>query len=111
MDQRLFEVFPKSDSLVMLRLRGSNGQLIGDRQLVRSEVQAFITEVEQEYRKSIKSLHDLGRRLYDWLDGPTERWLAQARANTTGLTLHVAVEERLRHLPWELLFDGGAFLC
>ena len=52
----------------------------------------------------------LGRRLYEWLDGPTERWLAGLRAQHPDLALHVDVENRLRHLPWELLYSGG-HLC
>jgi hypothetical protein len=48
--------------------------------------------------------------LYEWLDGPTERWLAGLRKQHPDLALHVAVESRLRHLPWELLYSDG-YLC
>ena len=67
----------------------------------------------------------LGRRLFEWLDGP-EGWLRTGLANgeTTVLLdlaaplqardLNPATESlvrKLAHLPWELLHDGNAFLA
>lgn len=46
-----------------------------------------------------------GAELYRWLDGPTERWLDTARKQQYPIELRLDVEERLRGLPWELLFD------
>jgi hypothetical protein len=68
-------------------------------------------EVNAAYRRSAPDLGELGRRLYAWLDGPTKRWLEQARQGVPGLAVHVDVEERLRHLPCELLCDAAGFLC
>jgi hypothetical protein len=75
------------------------------------EVERFAAEVDAAYKRSAPDLAALGRRLYAWLDGPTGRWLEQARQGVPGLAVHVDVEERLRHLPWELMCDAGGFLC
>jgi tetratricopeptide (TPR) repeat protein len=67
----------------------------------------------------------LGRRLFEWLDGP-EGWLRTGLANgktTVLLDLAAPLQARdlnpgtesllrkLAHLPWELLHDGNAFLA
>jgi CHAT domain-containing protein len=105
----LLEVFPKTDRVTLLRFHGPGG-LLGQRELDAAAVQSFLDEVERDYRQAAYGLQGLGRRLHDWLDGPTERWLQQARGAGQGLALHIDVAGRLRHLPWELLCQAG-FLC
>ncbi|MFS8065559.1 MAG: CHAT domain-containing protein [Byssovorax sp.] len=80
-----------------------------ERPLPPEPIEAFTREVDADYRKRAPNLADIGNRLYRWLDGPTERWLERILAEPA--TLHLDVDERLRHLPWELLCRDGAFLC
>ncbi|CAN96871.1 hypothetical protein sce6702 [Sorangium cellulosum So ce56] len=79
------------------------------RPLPPESIDSFCREVDAEYKKRGSNLANLGSRLYRWLDGPTERWLE--RVVTGPAALHIDVDQRLRHLPWELLCRDGAFLC
>ncbi|MBI3272434.1 MAG: tetratricopeptide repeat protein [Planctomycetes bacterium] len=106
-----FTVFAKTDTVSILRFIGPDGKAIGERELAASAIHAFVQQVESDYRVAAPRLAELGSRLYEWLDGPTERWLELARRGPGGLSLHVDVAERLRHLPWELLHAQGAFLA
>ncbi|MBT4864736.1 MAG: hypothetical protein HON53_06370, partial [Planctomycetaceae bacterium] len=80
------------------------------RQLVTADIAALIEFVAEHYRRTGVDLQPVGERLYQWLDGPAERWLAGALENSNGHALHIDVEERLRGLPWELMHDGGRYL-
>jgi hypothetical protein len=111
MRQVRFEVFAQTPEQSLLRFFGQDGRLIGDRPLLTAEVDRFVAEVEKGYKTVSPDLAALGRKLYAWLDGPTERWMAAAREGPPGLAVHIDGSERLRHLPWELLADDGAFLC
>ncbi len=108
-----FEVFRQTPERVLLRYYGDDGRLAGTRELAQKDVDLFVAEVENAYSASaaVADHAGLGRRLYDWLDGPTERWLATARQGVPGLAVHVDGDEKLRHLPWELMADGGTALC
>ncbi|MFH0982861.1 MAG: CHAT domain-containing protein [Planctomycetota bacterium] len=107
-----FQVFRQDTDQPILRCLDADGRLIGQRPLARTDLAAFVREVEQGYQIANSDLPNLGRRLYEWLDGPTERWLASAcENNAEGLALHIDVGAGLRHLPWELLCADGAFLC
>lgn len=111
-----FEVFGERT----LRCWGPEGEPKRERPLAEGEVDGLIAEVEaanQRIRQSLtreekeREQRRIGRRLYDWLDGAQERWLAKAREGGPGLTLEIDTAERLRHLPWELLHDGNVYLC
>ena len=116
MQTHLIQVFPKTEDLAWLRWFDAANQLRDERPLEMMRVIEFVNAVEREYQTHASQLSALGRRLYEWLDGPTERWLEQARQDTRELAVHLDVESRawgetrLRHLPWELVYDG-AFLC
>lgn len=103
------EVVPKTDTVRIFRLYRPDGTLAGEREL--EGVDPFIHDVEAGYQMGNPDLPRLGRRLYEWLDGPTERWLETALPGAGGLAVHVDVAEGLRHLPWELLVRQGLFLC
>jgi len=79
---RLFtlQIFSQTAAEQRLRLLDDQGQLLGERSLPQADIERFVTEVEKDYRASRLDLSALGRRLYEWLDGPTERWLATLRA-------------------------------
>ena len=94
-----------------MRLFGPHGKQVGQRQLSAVEIGHFVQQVEASYQRSSPDLRKLGKRLYHWLDGPSQRWLAGARRGTPGLAIHIDVQQRLRHLPWELLCEDGVFLC
>src|SRR5262249_16691557 len=71
-------------------------------------------EVERKYRvlsPDSVTLTSLGRELYEWLDGPAHRWLSGVMKDSSGMTLRINVDHKLRHLPWELLHADGAYLC
>jgi tetratricopeptide (TPR) repeat protein len=114
MQQHTVKLFPKTAGITLLRFLSPEGNLIGEREIDLSEVDRFATDVERKYRVvSIDSaaLISLGRELYEWLDGPAHRCLSRAMKDSNGMTLRIDVEGRLRHLPWELLHAGGAWLC
>jgi tetratricopeptide (TPR) repeat protein len=105
-----FEVFKRSEQSFDLRLFGPDGSLKGRRSLELAEIERLAQEVELEYDQPAPRLDRLGARLYEWLNGQ-ERWLEEALAHSQGLTLRIDVSERLSHLPWELLYRSGNFLC
>lgn len=80
---------------------------VSERVLRREEADELVGATGDLYRVGEGSLAELGARLYRWLDGPTERWLASARALQRPLTVELDVAERLRALPWELAYDDG----
>ena len=65
---------------------------------------------ERDFTTRSLNLLQLGRRLFDWLDG-TERWLAQAiEKQGRDLVLAIDAQGQLGGLPWEILSDGQGFL-
>lgn len=115
MRHHAIKVFQKTSEVALLRFLSPEGTLIGERELSLPEIERFAAEVERQYRvftyDPTAELPVLGRKLYEWLDGPTTRWLAEAMSNSEGMTLRIDVAERLGHLPWELLHTDGAYLC
>ncbi|MEH2244927.1 tetratricopeptide repeat protein, partial [Nostoc sp.] len=101
----------------------------GSRRLDKTELAALIEVCEQNYyaqqKDSLPYLTQLGRQLYQWLDGK-EGWLRRALDEVDEQTIHLDLiqtsetqglnpqTERvalgLAHLPWELLHDGAGFL-
>ena len=101
----------------------------GSRRLDKTELAALIDSCEQNYypqqRDHLPYLTQLGRQLYQWLDGK-EGWLRRALDEANEQTINLDLiqtseaqglnpeTERvalgLAHLPWELLHDGAGFL-
>ncbi|MBN4004364.1 tetratricopeptide repeat protein [Nostoc sp. LPT] len=101
----------------------------GSRRLDKTELAALIDLCEQNYYAQQKDylpyLTQLGRQLYQWLDGK-EGWLRRALDEADEQTILLDLiktseakglnpeTERvalgLAHLPWELLHDGAGFL-
>ncbi|MBD2510404.1 CHAT domain-containing protein [Nostoc muscorum FACHB-395] len=101
----------------------------GSRRLDKAELVALIDSCEQNYypqqRDHLPYLTQLGRQLYQWLDGK-EGWLRRALDEADEQTILLDLiktseaqglnpeTERvalgLAHLPWELLHDGAGFL-
>ncbi len=110
------EIFEQTSGYCELRLH-TGGGAPKTRGLDKAAVDSLIDAVEQTYSQNAiaqrvfgsPQLGDLGGRLFAFLDGD-ERWLAPVLDNRHGTTLRITAAERLRHLPWELLANGGAYL-
>jgi tetratricopeptide (TPR) repeat protein len=105
-----FTVTPKTEHLSLLRRLDHVGQP-NERELDNTAIKELTAVVDQYYQRQIGSHSVLGQHLYQWLDGPTERWLAQVATHAEGTAVLIDVAEQLRHLPWELLNQQGLFLC
>ncbi|MFY1587848.1 CHAT domain-containing protein [Micromonospora sp. WMMD734] len=109
------EAFAQTSDHHELRL-SADGQPPRTRSLDRATVDELITLVGRDYSTdaayqgySATRLAALGARLTEFLDGD-ERWLAPLLAHPAGAVLRISAEQRLRHLPWELLAREGGFL-
>ncbi|WP_433230142.1 CHAT domain-containing protein [Micromonospora sp. CA-248260] len=110
------EVFEQTSNHYELRL-SADGQPPRVRSLDRAAVDELITLVRRDYSTDTTAqrvygatrLAELGTRLAEFLDGD-ERWLTPMLAHPAGAVLRITAEQRLRHLPWELLAREGAFL-
>lgn len=105
MDDYRMEVFDASSTEPRLRWINDQGRMV-QRVLDRRAIDEFIAQVENAYGSGGTDLSHLGEVLYRWLDGPTERWLAAAREAQRPIAIHLDCAGRLRHLPWELIYDG-----
>lgn len=105
METYWFQLFPRTDEHATLRWLDGGGMLLDERPLDRAQMRRLIAEIGDGYGGVSPKLGELGGRLFQWLDGAGEGWLT--RLKDRPLSLHVDVEEGLRHLPWELLFDTG----
>jgi tetratricopeptide (TPR) repeat protein len=114
MQRHTIELFQKTPGIVQLRFLSPKGNLIGEREHSLQEIIQFAEIVEQKHQISRSdptgSLPKLGKELYEWLDGPTTRWLAEALNSSGGFTLQIDFE-RLLQLPWELLHSETGYLC
>jgi hypothetical protein len=104
------------------------------RKLALAEIDELYDFIDRDFTTRNLNLLQLGRRLFDWLDG-TERWLAQAIAGGAtcqtsarmhsgtclagrraieqqgrDLVLAIDDQDQLGGLPWEILSDEKGFL-
>ncbi|BAY19399.1 TPR repeat-containing protein [Anabaenopsis circularis NIES-21] len=81
------------------------------RRLKLAEIADFLNQREDDYYKPLPYLPGIGQQLFFWLDGDG-RWLSRGIANCRGEGLVIAIdtEQKLAHLPWEVLHDGEDFL-
>ena len=84
MNKIIFSVFQKATDLSQLRLLDGEGKLLGQRDLDNNENANLLTLVEAYYRRDAMQLTAIGKLLYGWLDGPTERWLELVAQNADG---------------------------
>lgn len=116
MNEFELKIFQQTTDYCELRLVA--GGQTRTRGLDRTAVDTLITAVEESYGKDSlaqrvfgsSQLRDLGERLFGFLDGD-ERWLDQVLADPNGATVRISAEQRLSHLPWELLARDGTFLA
>ncbi|MER5700376.1 CHAT domain-containing protein [Micromonospora sp. NPDC002296] len=110
------EVFAQTSNYYELRL-SADGEPPRTRGLDRAAVDELITLVRRDYSSDAGAqkvygavrLAELGARLAEFLDGD-QRWLTPILARPDGAVLRITAEQRLRHLPWELLAQQGTFL-
>ncbi len=110
------EIFEQTSDYAEVRLRGGGG--VKTRGLDRAAIEDLIGSVEQAYTEDSvvqrvygsASLRELGERLFGFLDGD-QRWFSDTVTDPRGVVVRIAAEERLRHLPWELVARDGAFLA
>ncbi|WP_442947525.1 tetratricopeptide repeat protein [Nostoc sp.] len=81
------------------------------RRLKLAEIANFLKQGERDYYKLLPNLPGIGQQLFFWLDGDG-RWLSRGIANCRGEGLVIAIDtdQKLAHLPWEVLHDGEDFL-
>ncbi len=98
-----------------LRFRDGDLDEQGSRPIDEAGLRRLLEFSETAYRvipdptgDHLKTLVAGGKQLFQWLDGP-EQWVG-GLLRSGGMALHIDVASKLRHLPWELLFDG-MFLC
>jgi hypothetical protein len=103
-------LFPKTETEYRLRLLDETGRLLEDSVVNDQEIRAQLGETESRYRASAAHLQQLGRFLFEWLDGNNAR-LRGLLQPMQPLALNISVDAGLRHLPWELLHDGNDYLC
>ncbi len=92
-------------------LRYSEGNLnaFEARRLPLADIQDLIEQMERDYYVALPEEYvKTGRRLYEWLDG-SDRWLSTLLGSGAAV-LAIATEQRLAHLPWEVLHDKHGFL-
>lgn len=116
MEQFELEIFRQTSDYSELRFshdgpprtRGLDRQVIDD--LVDAVGHSYGEDAIAQRVYGSAALRELGERLYAFVDGD-ERWLEQPSADPRGLDLRITAEERLRHLPWELMARNGAYLA
>ncbi|MBB5866868.1 hypothetical protein F4553_000247 [Allocatelliglobosispora scoriae] len=109
-------IFEQASGVWELRL-STGGARPKTRVVEKAAIDDLIALVEQDYGQHTiaqrvfgsSRLAELGRKLFAFLDGE-ERWLTPILDQRQGAVLRIAAEQRLRHLPWELLADEGNFL-
>ncbi len=81
------------------------------RRLKLAEIADFLKQGERDYYKLLPNLPGMGKQLFFWLDGDG-RWLSRGIADCRGEGLVIAIDtdQKLAHLPWEVLHDGEDFL-
>lgn len=101
------ELKPIDQQLAELRYWLPGQTQYQSRRLKLSEIAELYDFIDRDFTTTNPHLAQLGRQLFDWLDG-TERWLVQAIAqNRQGLVLAIDAQEQLGGLPWEVMFYEG----
>jgi CHAT domain len=116
MNEFELEIFEQTSDYCEFRLSGGEG--LRTRGLSREAIEGLIEVVERTYGEDSvaqrvfgsSQLRELGEALFNFLDGQ-ERWFSQALADPRGARLRISAEQRLRHLPWELVVSDGSFLA
>ncbi|HIK05604.1 MAG TPA: tetratricopeptide repeat protein [Trichormus sp. M33_DOE_039] len=98
---------------VELRYFIDNPNQYEKRSLSLAEIEELINWAERDYYVSAfaEDYTVTGRKLYNWLDG-SDRWLQSLlnQYRCEGIVLAIATDEKLTHLPWEVLHDDESFL-
>jgi GTPase SAR1 family protein len=102
-----------------VELRYSYEEEFQYRPLLRSlnSIEQLVQDTEGNYNTAFPGRLDrLGKTLYRWLNGEDDRFLARTiqqvrqKMRSQHLVLAIDTDQRLAHLPWELLHDGTSYL-
>jgi tetratricopeptide (TPR) repeat protein len=102
-----------------VELRYSYGEEFQHTPLLRSlnSIDQLVQDTESNYNTAFPGRLDrLGQTLYRWLNGENDRFLARTiqqvrqKMRSQYLVLAIDTDQRLAHLPWELLHDGTTYL-
>jgi hypothetical protein len=110
------EIFEQTSDYCELRLSTGEGAP-KTRGLDKAVLDDLVGVVEHDYGPhaiaqelfGAPQLGELGSKLYTFVDGD-ERWLTPVVGRPPGAVLRITAEQRLRHLPWELLASDGTYL-
>ncbi|WP_232297459.1 CHAT domain-containing protein [Actinoplanes sp. SE50/110] len=108
------EIFEQIPGSYELRLVAPDGA-VKTRSVPRAVVDDLVETVDRYYTEHAiaprvfgsTQLQDIGTRLAGFIDGDNG-WLTPL-LSPPGTTVRIVAGQRLRHLPWELLFDNGSF--
>ena len=110
MQNLIVEIFPQTPGCYRLRLKSADLDLLDERPLDKGLLDSLLRGNEGFYQSGHGNPAAIGQALFHWLDGDADGWLSRLQRDN-GTVLHITVDERLRHLHWELLLDHGKFLC
>ncbi len=107
MDIVYLELKPIADRSAELRYRVPGQIQHESRTLLLAEIAGLYDFADTDFAKSSPNLAQIGRQLFDWLDG-AERWLSRSiQQQRQGLILAIDCQDRLGGLPWEILYYEG----
>jgi tetratricopeptide (TPR) repeat protein len=109
MDSYRLEIFEQREDEFRLRLFDADGTLFDERDFDKSSLDNLLIESDRYYETLRGNPAAIGQSLHNWLDGAASAWLRQLRSQHGAVALYITVDERMRHLPWELLLDRGSY--
>jgi hypothetical protein len=106
----VFQLQEIDDRFVELRCRAVGKVQYESRNLLSAEIAELYDFIDRRFERHSYNLAQIGRKLFDWLDGG-ERWLSRSiEQHKRGLIIAIDAQGRLGGLPWEILFDDKGFL-
>ena len=113
MEQFTLTLFDRDDSRFELRIQDAEQKtVVVSPPIDKNEIEILTKLAAENYHVAAPDLVQRGKALFDWVDQHSNRWFRAERARRRPMALTIDVRDTgLRHLPWELLHDGQAFLC
>jgi CHAT domain/AAA ATPase domain len=110
MEVVVFHVREIDNRFVELRYRVAGKVQYESRNLLLAEIAELYDFIDRRFESDSYNLAQIGRKLFDWLDGG-ERWLSRSiLQHPRGLIIAIDAQGRMGGLPWEILFDDKGFL-
>ena len=105
------QLFEQTENLIKLRLLNHRHELLDERELNQEVLEALLKKRDEYYHTRRGRLAELGNALFQWLDGEAAGWISRISRPREPTSLYVTVDQKLRHLPFELILANGEFLC